>query len=76
MYNCSRNGCTDYLEECQREIRIMLSDFIGKPNTPNVKDIIKIKTQDIIDRYIREGKLPDGPAAMNFDIYIESFTKL
>ena len=67
---------TDYLDECQREIQIMLSDFIGKQNTPYIKDIIKIKTQDIIDRYIQEGKLPDGVKAMDFDFYIESFNKL
>lgn len=67
---------TDYLDECQREIQIMLSDFIGKQNTPYIKDIIKIKTQDIINRYIQEGKLPDGVKAMDFDFYIESFNKL
>lgn len=67
---------TEYLDECQREIQVMLSDFIGKQNTPHIKDIIKIKTQDIINRYIQEGKLPDGVKAMDFDFYIESFTKL
>ena len=43
----------NYLEEFQKEIRTMLSDFIGATNTQNVKDIIKIKTQEIVDKYIR-----------------------
>ena len=41
-----------YVEEFQNEIRTMLSDFVGAPNTQNVKDIIKIKTQEIVNKYI------------------------
>ena len=29
-----------YVEEFQNEIRTMLSDFVGAPNTQNVKDTI------------------------------------
>lgn len=42
----------NYLEEFQKEIRTMLSDFVGAPNTQSVKDAVKIKTQEIFDKYI------------------------
>lgn len=42
----------NYLEEFQNEIRTMLNDFVGAPNTQSTKDIIKIKTQEIFDKYI------------------------
>ena len=42
----------NYVEEFQREIRTMLSDFVGAPNTQSVKDTIKIKTQEIVNKYI------------------------
>ena len=41
----------NYLEEFQREIRTMLNDFVGEQNTQSTKDMIKIKTQEIIDKY-------------------------
>lgn len=41
----------NYLEEFQKEIRTMLNDFVGAQNTQSTKDIIKIKTQEIIDKY-------------------------
>lgn len=41
-----------YIEEFQKEIRTMLNDFVGAPNTQNVKDTIKTKTQEIFDKYI------------------------
>lgn len=43
----------NYLEEFQKEIRVMLNDFVGAPNTQNVKDDIKTKTQEIVNKYIR-----------------------
>lgn len=42
----------NYIEQFQREIRTMLSDFVGAPNTQSVKDDIKTKTQEIVDKYI------------------------
>ena len=42
-----------YVEEFQNEIRTMLRDFVGAPNTQNVKDTIKTKTQEIVNKYIR-----------------------
>lgn len=42
-----------YIEEFQKEIRTMLSDFVGAPNTQSVKDAVKIKTQEIVNKYIR-----------------------
>lgn len=43
----------NYIEEFKKEIRTMLNDFVGAPNTQNVKDAVKIKTQEIVDKYIR-----------------------
>ena len=45
------NAKTNYLEEFQKEIRTMLNDFVGVQNTQSTKDIIKIKTQEIFDKY-------------------------
>lgn len=41
-----------YIEEFKKEIRTMLSDFVGAPNTQRIKDTIKTKTQEIFDKYI------------------------
>lgn len=43
----------NYIEEFKKEIRTMLNDFVGAANTQNVKDAVKIKTQEIVDKYIR-----------------------
>lgn len=42
----------NYLEEFQKEIRTMLSDFVGATNTQNVKDTITTKIQEIAAKYI------------------------
>lgn len=42
----------NYVEEFQKEIRTMLNDFIGASNTQSVKDNIKTKTQEIVNKYI------------------------
>lgn len=43
----------NYIDEFQKEIRTMLSDFVGTTNTQSVKDTIKTKTQKIVNKYIR-----------------------
>ena len=44
----------NYLEEFQKEIRTILSYFVGATNTQSIKNAnVKIKTQEIVDKYIR-----------------------
>lgn len=48
------NNMKNYLEEFQKEIRTILSYFVGATNTQSIKNAnVKIKTQEIVDKYIR-----------------------
>lgn len=56
------------LENCRKEIQSMLNEFIDTPNNELTRSLIKFRTQQIIDTYIYECKIPNFITENDFKI--------
>ena len=58
------------LENCRKEIQSMLNDFLEAPNNELTRSLIKFRTQNIVDMYISEQKIPDFITLNDFKIEV------
>ena len=60
----------DELENCRKEIQSMLNEFLETPNNELTRTLIKAKTENIVDMYIREQKIPNFITLNDFEIEV------
>lgn len=63
------------LENCRKEIQSMLNEFIYTPINELTHFLIKIRTQQIIDNYIYECKIPNFITENDFKIEVNNHEK-